>query len=139
MTPEMKTILKITLSGGLFVAAVGMGVARFRDFSRTGEQGACIWFYNEGKRELYAVPRDTIPPDNGKGVRAIVVACPKEPSKQQIAYLETYTPEYQQLLEGIRAAQAAGEPMANRFRRARADSTTRTRWSGGWTIRPGTT
>lgn len=76
-----------------------------------------VWFYDQSEAVLYTVPRGTYPPHEGvggeknDGVRAVVVAARdecNESSKRRIAYLETYTPEYKQLVEGIRAARAEG-------------------------------
>lgn len=117
MTSRTRTIIKATLAGGLLVAGIALGISRIRHFATIGEEGVRVWFYDQSEQRLYAVPRETIPPHSGiggaagDGVRAIVVACRAEqgdPAKRRIAYLETYTPELKRILEGIRAARAAG-------------------------------
>jgi hypothetical protein len=124
MSPRAKTISKAASAGGLLLVALALGISRLHHVTATGEEGARIWFYDQSEQKLYAVPRDTIPPHpgiggtKGDGVRAIVVALPqeqKDPAKRQIAYLETYTLELQELLEGVRAARAAGQPYAGKL------------------------
>ena len=119
MTAQTKTILQTTLAGGVLVAAVAFGVARWRAASRVGEEGLRVFFYDESEQRLYAVPRETLAPHVGvggardDGVRAVVVAAESEqhdPSQQRIAYLEKYTPELKGFLEERRAARAAGRP-----------------------------
>ena len=117
MSHKAKTIVKIGAAGILCVGAITLGVWRFWSGLATGEEGLRIWFYDQSEQRLYTVARDTIAPHDGvggvksDGVRAIVVAGQTEcgdPSKQRIAYLETYTPEVKKLLEGVRAARAQG-------------------------------
>ena len=119
MTSRIKTIIKMTLGSGLVVAAMAIGISQIRRFSETGEEGLQVWFYDQSEQRLYAVPRETIPPHKGDGgqkndgVRAVVVAGPNEcqdPDKRRIAYLETFTPELKELMEGIAAARVAGRP-----------------------------
>jgi hypothetical protein len=96
--------------------AAGLLALRTRGALRLGEEGARVYFYDQSETRLYAVPRDTIPPDAGTGgevndgVRAVVVACRSDPAKQQIAYLVTYTPELKQVLEDVRAARQQRRP-----------------------------
>ena len=119
MNLSRKAILKYALLAALCLSALITGITRLGRGLATGEEGAQVWFYDQSERELYAVPRDTIPPHEGvggtagDGVRAIVVApatdC-NDQGKRRIAYLETCTPELKQLNEGLRAARAAGTP-----------------------------
>jgi len=81
-------LVLITIAGWL----IGGCYSRFR---RVGENGAEVWSYDQQRKLLYTVPRDTIPPDNDRrgGVRAVVVAFRGEendPKKRCIAYMETY-------------------------------------------------
>jgi hypothetical protein len=112
-------ILKAAGIGALLVVAAAFVVSRIGRAGRSGEDGLTVWFYDESERELYAAPRDTIPPHEGvggatgDGVRAVVVACPgaeQDAAKRKIAYLETYAPELKNLIERVRAARAAGRP-----------------------------
>lgn len=117
MPSRAKTIIKVIAGGGLLVVAVAMAVSRMQRFTATGEEDVQAWYYDQSERELYPVPRETIPPHKGiggeknDGVKAVVVAdhgaC-DDSKKRRIAYLETYTPEHRQLMEGVRAARAAG-------------------------------
>lgn len=117
MSPRTVRILKLASAGVLVVATLVFAIARFRVVGQTGEEGAQIYFYDESAQRLYAVPRDTLPPDRGiggpgdDGVRAIVVApraTPNDKDSQRIAYLEKYTPELRRVLAEIQAARAAG-------------------------------
>jgi hypothetical protein len=117
MTSRTKTIIKLTVVGGLLAVAVAMGIAQMRRFSATGEEALQTWYYDLSEGKLYTVPRDTTPPHKGiggeknDGVRTVVVADHGEcddSRKRRIAYLETYTPEHKQLVEDVRAARAAG-------------------------------
>jgi hypothetical protein len=113
------TILKMTAAGGLLAVATLAAVSTMRRLATTGEEDLQVWFYDQSERELYVMPRDTIPPDKGiggeenDGVKAIVVAGHDEcddGKNRRIAYMETYTPEHKRLVEGVRAARAAGRP-----------------------------
>jgi len=111
------TIIRLSVVGGLLAVAVTAAILRIPQLRATGEEGARVWYYDQSEGRLYAVARDTVPPHPGiggrenDGVRAMVVA-PRgrcgDPAHQRIAYLETRTPEYRRLSEGIRAARAAG-------------------------------
>ena len=112
MSPRTQSLLKLGTAVVVAVAAVGFVTARFGSFRRTGEEGALVWFYRESSRQLYAAPSATIPPERD-GVRAVVVCYPgeeKDPSKRQIAYLETYGPELKALLERLQSARSSGHP-----------------------------
>ncbi len=117
MSVKTKTIIQVTVVAVLLAIASTVAISNIRLFTTTGEEDLQIWYYDESEGKLYKVPRETIPPDRGiggtknDGVRAIVVAAKGEcadPEKRWIAYLETYTPEYRQLMEGVRAARAEG-------------------------------
>lgn len=117
MTSRTKIIIKMTALGGLLTVAMAMAVSQLHRFTATGEQGLQVWFYDQSERELYAVPRETIPPHKGiggeknDGVKAVVVADRTEcgdGKRRRIAYLEICTPEHQRLVEGVRAARAEG-------------------------------
>lgn len=108
----------LKLVGVMVVAAIAVwfGVARFSRFRRAGESGAEAWFYDQRTRQLYAAPRDTIPPDSRgrKGVRAVVVAFPGEEQdvrKRRIAYLETYGQPLKEALERLKLAQVSGKAL----------------------------
>ena len=101
----------------LIVLGMGFVVSRINGFRKEGEEGARIWFYDQSEKRLYEVPRDTIPPDKGiggpagDGVRAVVITFPGEqsdPGKRRVAYLETFTPEFKELQERVRAARVSG-------------------------------
>lgn len=118
MTDRTKAISKAVATGVLLIGAAAFGVSQMRRAGSDVEGRLKIWFYDESERRLYAAPRDTIPPDHGTGgvpddgVKAIVVApdgLQNDPTQRRIAYLETYTPELKKLLEGVRAAKAAGK------------------------------
>lgn len=99
------------------VVAVGFASLRVNGFRKTGEQSAKVWFYDLVSKRLYAAARDAIPPD-GNGVRAIVVAYPGEgtdPAKRKIAYLEKCTPALKRLLEQLKAARSARQPVTERI------------------------
>jgi hypothetical protein len=117
MPTSARTILKVTGVGGLLVVAAATAASRLHRWPATGEEGLQVWYYDQSARALYAVPRDTVPPHCGvggeknDGVKAMVVAGHGECAdrqKRRIAYLETYTPEHQRLVEGVRAARTAG-------------------------------
>ena len=89
---------------------------RVHESIRVGEDGIQVWFYDESERRLYAMPRETIPPDrgiggvSGDGVRAVVIANrgeEKDPSKRRIAYLETYTPALRERVQAMQTSKAA--------------------------------
>lgn len=117
MSFRSKTIIKLSAAAGLAVVAVATAISKIHHLTATGEEGLQVWFYDQSEAVLYTVPRGTVPPhegvggDKNDGVRAVVVAGRDEcsdRSKRRIAYLETYTPEHKQLVEGIRAARAEG-------------------------------
>jgi hypothetical protein len=117
MTATTKTIIKMAATGGLLAVAVAMTISRMPYLTAIGEEGLQVWFYDQSEHELYTVPRETIPPHKGvggkknDGVKAIVVAgrgdC-DDPQKRRIAFLESCTPDYKQLMEDVRAARTAG-------------------------------
>jgi hypothetical protein len=113
---RLKHFLKIAFAIALAGVAVGLVFQRVRALSRSGEDGARIWFYDQSEKRLYAVPNDTIPPHqgiggkSGDGVRAFAVTFgpqSSDPAKPRIAYLETYSPELKRILEQIHAARVA--------------------------------
>ena len=100
----------------VILVAMFFVVKRGRAFRASGEADERIWFYDQSGHRLYAVPADTLPPDDavggefGDGVRAVVVAFKKNERdlrQLKIAYLESYTPELKGTLSKILAAQAA--------------------------------
>ena len=105
--------------GAVWVAifAVLFALRHARHLSSGGEDGARVWFYDQGAKRLYTAPRQLIPPD-GKDdtrVRAVVVGfkgLENNPSQLKIAYLEKYSPEFKALLERAAAAHAAQKPFA---------------------------
>jgi len=116
MNARLKSFLKLALAITLAGAAIVLVIERVRAFTRSGEDGARLWFYDQSEKRLYAVPNDTIPPHrgiggkSGDGVRAIVVAFGSpstDRAKLRIAYLQTYSPELKQALEQIHAARLA--------------------------------
>ena len=119
MAPRASNALKIGAAVAIVIAAGVVAYVRMRSISRgTGDDQAQVWFYDQSEKYLYALPRDTIPPDDGIGgapddaVRATVV-CPRgaeqDAKKRRIAYLETYTPELHKLMHDIDAAHKAGK------------------------------
>lgn len=117
MNDRSWAITKTVLAGAALLSAAIFGLHRLRHALSTGEQGLSVWFYDESEQELYAAPRDTIPPHKGiggkagDGVRAVVVVCRAEkddPSKRRIAYLETHAPDLKRVLDDVKAARAAG-------------------------------
>ncbi|MBN1344694.1 MAG: hypothetical protein JXQ73_18525 [Phycisphaerae bacterium] len=119
MNERNKKIVKLSLAGLLLIVSLGFGISRLHYVLATGEEGLSVWFYDQSEQELYPVAKETIPPHEGiggradDGVRAVVVvaqADQNDPTKRQIAYLETYTPDLKRLLEDVRAARAAGRP-----------------------------
>lgn len=116
MKPSVRFRLKVAAVVALLALAAGFLVRGAKSFSRTGEAGARVWFYDESERRLYAAPNDTVSPHegvggkSGDGVRAVVVSFrdeQRDPGKRRIAYLETCTPELKQVLEKVRAARVA--------------------------------
>ena len=111
MSRQSRLILKPAGAVVLAVAAVWFIAARYSHFRQAGEGGARVWFYDEQKKQLYAVERDTIPPD-GRGVRAVVVAFRGEEgdaAKRRVAYLESYGQPLKDALERAKAARASGK------------------------------
>ena len=124
MSPQARTFLRFAAAMVLALVAVAFVSKQVSGCRKTGEEGASIWFYDQSEKRLYAVPRDTIPPHkgiggpNGDGVRAVVMAFRADqgdPRKQRIAYLETYTPEFKDLLERVQAAHASGQAFKGRI------------------------
>ena len=120
MRGETKSLLKLGLTLLCAIAGAGLLFAQLRIATRVGEEDARIWFYDVSEKQLYAAPRDTIPPHSGiggvkdDGVRAVVAAPKGEGSTaslRRIAYLETYTPELKRLLEEVRTARAQHRPL----------------------------
>jgi hypothetical protein len=116
VSASARTWLKLGAAVLLAAVAVGFVLKQGAGLWQTGEDGACIWFYDQSERRLYALPNDTVPPHKGiggkrgDGVRAVVVAFRGEqsdPQKRRIAYLETYAPELKRVLEQVRSAHAA--------------------------------
>jgi hypothetical protein len=119
MNEKTRAMTKVAALAILVLGALALAVSRIRAGLATGEEGAAVWFYDQSEKQLYPVPRETIPPHvgiggpSGDGVRAAVVACPCEQDdsrKRRIAYLETYTPELQRMLKDACAARLAGRP-----------------------------
>ncbi len=101
------------------VALVGAGVVIWSRLASDDAGAAPVYFYDVSEKQLYAVPKDSVPPLAGlggaadDGVRAYVIACKGDcgdVSKRKIAYLETYTPELRKLQSEINAALKAGTP-----------------------------
>ncbi len=120
MSVNHRTVLKLVAALVLTVAVVAFARNRLTVLSRSGEDGATVWFYDQSEKRLYEVSREIVPPDKGiggatgDGVRAIVVASRSEqgdPHNRRIAYLETCSPELKALMEKVRAAHAAGLPL----------------------------
>lgn len=88
-------------------SAVTFLVIEARKSTRSGEEGAEVWFYDQHSQRLYAVSRDTVPPDHD-GVRAFVVAPRGQPRDKKIAYLETFAPALKNVLEAIRQDRLSG-------------------------------
>lgn len=123
MNARTKASLKLVLTAALAGLAIVFVIERIRAFTRSGEEGTRIWFYDQSEKRLYAVPSDTIPPHRGiggkgeDGVRAVVVAFgaqSSDPAKLRIAYLETYAPPLKQALEQIHAAFVARKQYTGR-------------------------
>lgn len=120
----MKQPIKTVLLNGTFAVlaalAVVYAVDKTRHFRGDGEAGVRVWFYDQSTRQLYAAPRDLMPPD-GKDdtrVRALVIGfqgLPKDVSQLKIAYLEKYSPEFKALLERAQAAHAARLPFLEKI------------------------
>lgn len=111
MDSHTRVVFKLAGAVALAAAAVWFVGSRFHRFRQAGEGGAQVWFYDQQKKEIYAVSRDTIPPDNrGRGgVRAVVVTCRGGPQQRRIAYLETYGQPLKDALERVKAARNAGK------------------------------
>jgi len=117
MPSRAKTIIRVIAASGVLLLAGAMAASRMYRFTATGEENLQVWFYDQSERELYTMPRETVPPHPGiggeknDGVKAVIVAghgeC-RDDKQRRIAYLETYTPEHKQLVEGVRAARKAG-------------------------------
>ena len=113
MSGQMRLAMKLVFAAAMVGIAVWFIGGRFNRVRRTGEGGAQVWFYDQQKKQLYAAPRDTIPPD-GHGVRAIVVACRGEendPGKRRVAYLETYGPLLKDALERAKSSRSSGKAL----------------------------
>ncbi|HUN81640.1 MAG TPA: hypothetical protein VMV81_09050 [Phycisphaerae bacterium] len=117
MNAPTQGILKHLGIGILAICAIGMALHQLRGFLSKGEEEARVWFFDQSEKKLYAMPRETVPPDVGiggerdDGVRAMVVAERGEDGStknRRIAYLETYKPDLKKLFEEMRAAHAAG-------------------------------
>ena len=124
MRAQARTVLKFAAAVVLALVAVAFVSKRVGGCRKTGEEGATTWFYDQSEKRLYEVPRDTIPPHkgigghSGDGVRAVVVAFraeQSEPRKRRIAYLETYTPEFKDLLDKVQAARASRQAFKGRI------------------------
>lgn len=105
----------LILAGLVLLVASAVIFDISRHSSTVGEDNAKVWFYNQENKRLYAVPRDTVPPDDSAGVRAMVVAFPgqeKNRDQWRIAYLQTYSPELKSVLEAVRKAHEANVPYA---------------------------
>ena len=80
MSGQAISHLKLVAAVVCLVVGGGLFFSRLREGNRVGEEGARVWFYDESEKELYQVPRDTIPPHKGlagarnDGVRAVVAA-----------------------------------------------------------------
>jgi len=110
-----RTRLVLKFGGAVVLAALGVWFVgqRYRHFRRGGEAGAQVWFYDQQTKQVYAVPRDTIPRE-GHGVRAIVVAFrgeEKDPAKRRVAYLETYGQPLKDALERAKSARSLGKAL----------------------------
>jgi hypothetical protein len=117
LNPQVKSLLKLTAAVAFAALAAGFVLDRVNALRKVGEEGTCVWFYDQSEKRLYAVAADTLPPLKGTGgksgdaVRAVVVTFPGgrgKAAERRIAYLETYTPELKDLLERIHAARGAG-------------------------------
>ena len=124
MSPQGRPFLKFAAAVVLALVAVAFISKQVGGCRKTGEEGATTWFYDQSEKRLYEVPRDTIPPHkgiggpSGDGVRAVVVAFRVEqndPRKRRIAYLETYTPEFKDLLDKVQAARASRQAFKGRI------------------------
>ena len=124
MSDRVRAFLGFGLTAVVAVAAVAFVSKQVVGFRKTGEEGASVWFYDQSEKQLYEVPRDTIPPDKGiggpagDGVRAVVVAFraeQRDPGKRRIAYLETCTPELKDVLEKVKAARVSGQGFQGRI------------------------
>ena len=104
-----KGALALLIGMALFTVAKASHANRGEDFS------ARVWFYDQSKCQLYAAPRNLIPPE-GDGevrVRAMVVGfrgMGNKVGELKIAYLEKYSPEYKALLTRAEIARAASHP-----------------------------
>lgn len=114
MSEHSWNVLKLVGATVVAGAAVWFAVEGYHRFSRAGESGAAVWFYDPHTQQLYRASRDTIPPDsrNHEGVRAMVVSFRgQEPQTPRIAYLETYGPPLKAALERVKLAQASGKAL----------------------------
>ncbi|HTS71761.1 MAG TPA: hypothetical protein VMO17_22520 [Terriglobia bacterium] len=113
MSGQARSLWKLAGAVMLVVIAVWFIGSRYRHFHQGGENETQVWFYDEQKRQSYAVARDTIPPD-GHGVRAVLVAFRGEendPTKRRVAYLETYRQPLKDAMEQAKSARLRGKSL----------------------------
>ena len=119
MQPKIiQLALAVVLLGG-----AGLLTARFVGQDKGVSESS--FFYDLSKKELFAGPREALPPIRGlddateDAVRAVVISPsgnPKDKAGRRIAYLEKYAPELKQHLRQVREGKA--EPLPSKARNA---------------------
>jgi len=112
MKAQLKTVFILAGLG----MAIWLLVLGIQSFTRSGDTGNRVWFYDESEKKLYPMPVTAIPPDRGiggpsdDGERAYVVTTGgnrHDRSQWRIAYLQKYTPGLKKTLEDLIIARAA--------------------------------
>jgi|SRR5579863_1782090 len=114
---DKKNALKSSAAIALIAVAIFLLARGLFSRSTSSEDGAQVWFYNEGAKKLYAMPRDSVPPDEkSRGVRAMVVTFRGQGNKERkIAYLQSYSPDLKKMLEAAGAAHRASQPYTGKI------------------------
>jgi hypothetical protein len=104
----------------LVVVLLGLAPVLYWKLSPSGEaRDDQAYFYDLKEQKLFVASRSLIPPAPGikgsepTGVRAVVISTngnPKDAASRRIAYLEKYSPELKQVLEGVRAGKVTDVP-----------------------------
>lgn len=120
LTAAFKTLLLNTCAVLLISLAAVLGYSKVKQFRNTGEEGARVWFYDQGAQRLYPARRYLISPDgdDDRRVRAMVIGFQgmgNEVSQLKIAYLEKYSPGLKGQLERAMAAHAARLPFKEKI------------------------
>ncbi|HEY3855747.1 MAG TPA: hypothetical protein VGO67_15270 [Verrucomicrobiae bacterium] len=117
MNRQLKTSLLNAGFSIVAIVAVVFAVIKVTQFHESGEAGAKVWFFDQKSNRLYPASRNRISPDSNDGnrVRAVVIGFKglgNDPRQLKVAYLEKYSPEFNDLLERASAAHAASKLFA---------------------------